>query len=201
AMALLDIALKPADEAQKLASGSITELRAVVEARRGELGKQVTEALLTFIHHAEADTRSALSNLEKLQANVEHWFDAGMDRVSSIYRRRAQLSSTILALFFVAALNLDSSRITRALANDPVLRATLIAQATVVVKADAAAAAQPAPPPIEEAPKSAPSATADALRQLQTDVSTINQLGIPIGWDDNPPRDNLWWWLNKVLGL
>ena len=55
--------------------------------------------------------------------------------------------------------------------------------------------------PAAESPQSAPSATAGALRQLQTDVGTINQLGIPIGWDDNPPRPDTWWWINKVLGL
>lgn len=204
AMALLDFALRPSDKGGQLVTGSAAEIRAQLEARRHELGDRVTDTLLTFVNHLEADSRTALSNLQKLQQDVEHWFNAGMDQVSEVYRRRAQWMSAFLAMFFVAALNLDAIRITRSLANDPVLRASLIAQATESVRREPTPRfAPPAAKPADSADdtETALSATAGALRQLQTDVSTINQLGIPIGWEDNPPQPNFWWWLNKVLGL
>lgn len=210
AMALLDIALRPADGTGQLVAGNLAEMRAQIESKRGELGNRVTDTLLTFVNHVELDTRTAVNKLAVLQRDVESWFNAGMGRVSEVYRRRAQLWSTVLAVFFVAALNLDAIRITRSLANDPVLRASLIAQATEAVKQETPPAhLTPAAPQSTEAkaplptpaPETAPSATAGALRQLQTDISTINQLGIPVGWEDNPPQQNVWWWVNKVLGL
>lgn len=207
AMALLDIALRPADGTGQLVAGNIAEMRAQIESKRPELGNRVTDTLLTFVNHAEIDARTAVNQLDHLQRDVETWFNAGMGRVSEVYRRRAQLWSTLLAFFFVAALNLDAIRITRSLANDPVLRASLIAQATEAVKQESPPA-QPTPaagPPragLPSAPaETAPSATAGALRQLQTDIGTINQLGIPVGWEDNPPQPSTWWWINKVLGL
>ncbi|MCY1066333.1 hypothetical protein OV090_16255 [Nannocystis sp. RBIL2] len=210
AMALLDIALRPADGTGQLVAGNLAEMRAQIESKRGELGNRVTDTLLTFVNHVELDTRTAVNKLTVLQHDVEAWFNAGMGRVSEVYRRRAQLWSTLLAVFFVAALNLDAIRITRSLANDPVLRASLIAQATEAVKQETPPAhLTPAAPPSTDAKtplptpaaETAPSATAGALRQLQTDISTINQLGIPVGWEDNPPQQNGWWWVNKVLGL
>lgn len=213
AMTLLDIALRPDGKGSQLVMGSVAEMRAQIETRRAALGDRVADALLTFVGQLESDTRTALSKIEKLQQDVEGWFNAGMDRVSEIYRRRAQMWSTLLALFFVTALNLDAIRITRSLANDPVLRASLIAQATETVKEEHASArltspaAQPAAQPaatgdpLQPPAETVPSATAGALRQLQTDIGTINQLGIPIGWEDNPPQPSFWWWLNKVLGL
>ncbi|MBZ5708826.1 hypothetical protein [Nannocystis pusilla] len=208
AMALLDIALRPADKGGQLVTSSTAEMRAQIESKRGELGDRVTDALLTFVSHIETDTRGALGKLDRLQRDVESWFNAGMDRVSEVYRRRAQLWSSLLAIFFVAALNLDAIRITRSLANDPVLRASLIAQATETVQREDPRATIPAAAPAptntalpEPAPETAPSATASALRQLQTDIGTINQLGIPVGWEDNPPQQSVWWWVNKVLGL
>ncbi|MFY0535598.1 hypothetical protein [Nannocystis pusilla] len=200
AMALLDIALRPADGTGQLVAGNLAEMRAQIESKRGELGNRVTDTLLTFVNHVELDTRTAVNKLAVLQHDVEAWFNAGMGRVSEVYRRRAQLWSTLLAVFFVAALNLDAIRITRSLANDPVLRASLIAQATEAVKQEtppahltpaapqSADAKVPLPTPAAE---TAPSATAGALRQLQTDISTINQLGIPVGWEDNPPQQNV----------
>ncbi|WAS92600.1 hypothetical protein [Nannocystis punicea] len=211
AMALLDIALRPADGTGQLVAGNIAEMRAQIETKRGELGNRVTDTLLTFVNHVEVDARAGVDKLGRLQRDVEAWFNAGMGRVSEVYRRRAQLWSSLLAIFFVAALNLDAIRITRSLANDPVLRASLIAQATEAVKQEdpSARLTQAATPPAEDPNKAlptppaetAPSATAGALRQLQTDISTINQLGIPVGWEDNPPQPGVWWWVNKVLGL
>lgn len=198
AMALLDIALRPADRTRQIARAGIDELRATLESRRGELGDRVTDALQTFVTHAESDSRTALSHLEKLQHDVERWFDAGMDRVSGIYKRRAQLFSLVLAVSFVAVLNLDSIRITRSLSNDPVLRAALIERAAVTSRQDQPRVAVDSTP-IEST--MAMSATAIALSQVQADVGTVTQLGIPLGWEGNPPRPDVSWWISKIFGL
>lgn len=197
ATALLDLALRPADKTKQIARARVEEIRSTIEARRGELGDRVTDALLTFVNHAESDSRTALGHVEKLQHDVEVWFNAGMDRVSTIYKRRAQMFCMLLALFFVTALNLDSIRITRALSNDPVLRAALIEQATATAKQEAPRA----PATVEVQATLAMSGTALGFSQVQADVGTVTQLGIPLGWEGNAPRPEVSWWLSKVFGL
>lgn len=199
AMALLDIALRPAGETRSIANIGIEEIRQTLNARRDKLGNRVTDALQTFVNYAEADSRAALTALEKLQHDVEGWFNAGMDRVSEIYKRRAQLFSLILAVTFVSVLNLDSIRITRSLSNDPVLRAALIERATAAAKEEAATTPATAPAPSEAT--MAMSATAIALDKVQADISTVTQLGIPLGWEGNAPEPTFSWWLRKVFGL
>ncbi|HEY8378064.1 MAG TPA: hypothetical protein VIK91_16315 [Nannocystis sp.] len=199
AMALLDIALRPADKTRTLANMTIDEIRRTLETRRADLGDRVTDALQTFVNYAEADSRAALTALEKLQHDVEGWFNAGMDRVSGIYKRRAQLFSMILAVSFVSILNLDSIRITRSLSNDPVLRAALIERATATAKQEVATPPAPTPAPSEAT--MALSATAIALEKAQQDIATVTQLGIPLGWENNAPEPTLSWWISKIFGL
>lgn len=191
ATALLDLALRPADGAGKLVEDNAAAISAKIEERRAYLGGPVADALLAFVRKAEADSRTALGSLEKLQRDVEEWFDAGMDRVSGMYKRRTQVACLILSALFVGMLNLDAIRITRTLANDPVLRAALIERATQAQPVAAAGSAD----------ESAMTASARSFTQLQADISVITELGIPVGWEGNAPRDNPSWWISKLFGL
>lgn len=67
----------------------------------------------------------AAGRIETLQAELEQWFNHGMDRVSGAYKRRSQLISFVLALLIAALLNIDAFHLFRVLWNHPALVASL----------------------------------------------------------------------------
>lgn len=202
ATALLDLALKPGDAKARVVT-TIADARDAITANEARLGAHMTHALRALCDHAESDTRGALGDVEKLQDAVEHWFNSAMDRVASWYKRRTQLSSVILALAIAAFVDVDSIRLARVLANNPVLRAALIADATRArpEMPRATAAAQPAS---EEATTEA---TIQAYKATQASINEITDLGIPVGWGSEiaiPPlgtRAGALWWLYKLGGI
>jgi hypothetical protein len=210
ATALFDIALRPAGSTKPLAPKTLEEARKAVDDNRPVLGDQVTGVLLAFLDQAEREGKAEAFQIEALQSDIEGWFNYAMERLGGWYKRRTQFIGFIVGIGIVTFTNIDSIRCARALANNQVLRATLIAEAT---KASAAglpagmAAAAPAPPlssgvpsaaPLAQAPGSAPptsvapqTAAGDgdtlqdkvkAFKKLEADINEISDLGIPMGW-------------------
>lgn len=203
ATALLDLALKPGD-ARARAVTRIDEARVAITANETRLGAHMTQALRTLCDHAESDTRSALGDVEKLQDAVEHWFNSSMDRVASWYKRKTQLSSVILALAIAAFVDVDSIRLARVLANNPVLRAALIADATKARPEIPGATAAGWQPVSDEATREA---TVKAYKATQTSINEITDLGIPVGWGSEIAIPTpvtcagALWWLYKLGGI
>lgn len=52
---------------------------------------------------------------EEIQKQLAAWFSAGMERVSGVYKRRAQLFSFLIALVVAALLNIDTFHLFRTL--------------------------------------------------------------------------------------
>ena len=139
-------------------------------------------------------------DLQKLRNNVATWFDGAMDRVSGVYKRHLKQISFLVGLFVVLAINADTVTVTRALWNEPALRASMVKAASTFVEnhppALGAGAAQQAPgtggananPPqapagaaaAPPAPSSAKSSVDQALLQLQGYEDTLRPL--PLGW-------------------
>jgi hypothetical protein len=63
--------------------------------------------------------------IEEIQKQLAGWFSAGMERVSGVYKRRAQLFSFLIALVVAAALNIDTFTLFRALWTHPADLASL----------------------------------------------------------------------------
>jgi hypothetical protein len=53
--------------------------------------------------------------LENIQTELASWFDAGMERVSGAYKRKAQLFSFLIAFAVAGALNIDTFHLSNAL--------------------------------------------------------------------------------------
>lgn len=126
----------------------------------------------------------AAGDVDRMRANLETWFNNGMDRVSSWYRRRSQNVIMLLALGVTLVVNANTLTIVERLSIDDSLRATLVAQA-----GDRGAQG---------------AAVADPYAQ-------IGKLGLPLGWQGgwpgaraNPlvaaPAATGWdWWWNQAL--
>jgi hypothetical protein len=72
----------------------------------------------------------AEGKLENLQASLASWFDAGMERVSGTYKRRAQLFSFVIAFVIAALFNVDAFRLFRSLWNHPAFLSQIVAPAS-----------------------------------------------------------------------
>src|SRR5581483_2363750 len=53
--------------------------------------------------------------VENIEAALAHWFDTGMNRVSGVYKRQAQLFTFLIALVIAGLFNVDSFHLFRTL--------------------------------------------------------------------------------------
>lgn len=132
---------------------SLDSLRAAV-VNSVSLNAPVQRVLLLALDSAKGD-------LAKAQANIEAWFNSGMERVSGWYKRRMQAVLLALGLAVAVLLNVDSMKVASELYHNDVLRAAVVAQAGAVAKSDK--------PP-----------AADAANL----VASLDILNLPIGWKE-----------------
>jgi hypothetical protein len=104
-----------------------------------------------------------------VQAYLEAWFNAAMDRVSGLYKRQTQAWVFGLGLLICIALNVNTVVIAQALSQNQALRAA--------VAADASGAAQ------NQGFQAAITNSANATDAINTQVDQIERIeGLPIGW-------------------
>jgi hypothetical protein len=127
----------------------------------------------------------AADERELFRAKLEHWYDDAMDRLSGWYKRRVQRAILVYAAVLTLFFNVDSVNMVETLWRSPV---------------EQVAAAQ-----------AAATAAGTDLSTIDTSLSRLEGLAVPIGWDlassGNPdanrrgmPADRGQWFL-KVLGL
>lgn len=127
--------------------------------------------------------------LAEFEKRLEVWFNHGMDRVGGWYKRSAHYCILGLGLVFAAGCNVDTLRITNALATDPKLRESvsqaaldyLRQQGALPPSASPAGTATPAPATNAAAPGQAPE---EILKNLNAHVQTLGGLSLPLGWDE-----------------
>ncbi len=73
---------------------------------------------------------AAGNDADLARLNIEHWFNACMDRVSGAYKRRSQRVIVVIGLLLAFLGNLDSINIVNVLSTDAGMRQALVAQAT-----------------------------------------------------------------------
>lgn len=157
--ALFDMIVRGRDVHSLLQSGS--EARVVTpESIRAQITRiqnpRVQRAVLTALDAADGDLAAA-------RANVEHWFDATMDRVSGWYKQRSQIWVFLIGLSLVVIADADSLNIARRLYTDPAARAAAVGIAAGVTIKDT----------------TGPSA--DVARHA---AAKLDSLGLPlVGWE------------------
>jgi hypothetical protein len=115
AMALMQQLAKPADGS---APGELT-VQAIADGARALTGADnLKETLQTLIAQAGTD-------VNKLRAGIETWFDGAMDRLSGQYKRFTQIITFLVALALAVIFNVDTVHVARTLYAEPALRATL----------------------------------------------------------------------------
>lgn len=128
-----------------------------------------------LIPKLDEETTDVETKLAEYRGNVETWFDTNMGQATKLYRKYASLIA--LALGFVIALffNVDSVAIVNQLWRDPTLRQAIVAQAGNIN------------------PEESFSVTG-----IQ---DKLNELSLPVGWNDKTTPQDLEGLSLKVLGI
>lgn len=131
--------------------------------------------------------------IDEAQANIENWFNQRMDQLSDAYKRHVTALTLAIGLILCVLLNADSLQMARALWEDPALRETAVTIAQSAANdpkfADAASAT-----PSPEATPASPGDIVDTItknaEQIQTTLSQLTALNLPIGWEFTPIAAN-----------
>jgi hypothetical protein len=122
------------------------------------------QALVSLLNSAGGDQ-------DKARAEIANWYNATMDRVSGIYKRRIQWVTLLIAALLTVVLGVDSIAIATTVWQDQGVRAALSSSAQV---------------------NAGTSGWEDA-------VNALSQFNLPIGWAVIPQTP--FGWLLKVSGL
>ncbi len=124
--------------------------------------------------------RQKKEGIEKVQEDIERWFNDTMDRVKGWYKRKIQLIIFCTAIVVSVGLNVDTFEIANSLYRDETLRASLVTAATEAVKK------------IESTEQK------DFSKIVENASEKLQELQLPIGWSGQRQEPiNL---PNKVLG-
>lgn len=141
----------------------------VEAAIRGLPASGIRNTLLSHVSVAQGD-------LTRLRDELASGFDAAMDRLSGLYKRRLQMCSLIVATTLAVVVNADTCAVTSALWKDTALRGQMVAAAPALISV------ANSPPDI------------DRLADIQDRLRPL-----PLGWHQPAPRG--FGWATKIIGL
>jgi hypothetical protein len=161
-------------------------------------GSRARRALTLLMDRAGGD-------VEKLHHEIEAWFESSMNRVSGAYKRSAQVTTIVLALVVSLLANADTIRLAHVLAQNQAMREALVAYGKNAVEHPPAGvhrrAAGEADSGRAGGADTAVVAVADsaALHHVINAISSVEQLGLPLGW--SPPPSGFGGWLSALIGI
>lgn len=158
---------------------------------------KLRDALLQLVTAAGEDAAIA-------RKNIEGWYNSTMDRISGAYKRRTQYWLFGIGLVATLAINGDSIVICKHLLASSTLTEQIANAAQQYISSN------PAPAPATPQPQSATPQpqTGTAASTLSGTLSTLDSLGLPIGWNGPDPSNTFmtsgepfWPALARNLGL
>jgi hypothetical protein len=189
ALALMDLVLPADATASSGAAGAATDSGApptatvALRAEAAKIGNEnVKRVMLTLIDAAGNDVAQA-------RANIESWFNAGMDRVSGWYKRRKQKVIVAIGIAIAILMNVSTITVAKSLWSNQTLRDSLAAAAAKYVQSSN-------PELMGKTPEA----------QLRAQMIELQSFGLPIGWtwEQDDPRSikqlDFGIWMERVLG-
>jgi hypothetical protein len=179
AQSLMDIAARGAQTSvdANAAAGPAISLESIRTNVANLKNASVQRIMLAAVDAAQGD-------INRLQTNLETWYNSTMERVGGWYKRSTQWIIFAIGLFVAVSMNINAVAIANALYHDPSVRSAVIEQA-----------------------KSAASNQSSAGIKYDDAKNDLKGLNLPIGWSAGlpPPRDNRWyvtaaWGLELMFG-
>jgi hypothetical protein len=136
--------------------------------------------------------QTAGEEMEKFRKLVEDWFNAGMDRVSGLYKKNTQVIVLVVSVVVTTFVNANTLRIIEELYRSPEIRTKVVATSEAILQRGA-----PAAPPAGDGTKEFDRATAE----LSAYVKDLGSAEFPLGWTEDAWRDLAEKPLRSALGL
>lgn len=137
---------------------------------------RVRQALVVALDHAAGDIDNARANLEK-------WFDSGMDRVSGWYRKHTQFVLLWIGLVLAVAFNVDAFHVASELMKNDDVRKVIVAEAESFNTRNQQLLTTPQG-------QAAPALACTTGEEKGCAVQQIKALSFPIGWEQ--PKWGKW---------
>ncbi len=130
------------------------------------ISPQLKQTLDALIFGLEEKIDQGERGIAEARKNVEEWFDASMERLSGLFKRRAEISAFIIGLILAIVINVDAIQISTLLWREPTIRQALIANADKFVATNSEIATEGASP-------------SQAVSEFKKQFAGLD---IPIGW-------------------
>ncbi|GAC1397911.1 MAG: hypothetical protein NVSMB52_11500 [Chloroflexota bacterium] len=182
------------DAGQPDAADPLAPLRAAI----GDIeNKKVQEVFVALLGAPGIDA-------QRLQEQLQNWYNSAMDRVSGTYKRKTQGKVFLLGLAISLSMNADTLSILNNLSTAPALRSAWASAAGEYARAGAKGAR------FERDGHAPATSEATAGQRYQDALIQLQRLGLPTGWPDKDPkapaltdcfhRAYVPWWLSKLAG-
>jgi hypothetical protein len=137
-------------------------------------------------------------DMDRLQHEIRRWYEDAMERLTGLYKRKAQLIVVIIAFVVTIGTNADTIRIVRELSNNSALREAVVAHAQALAnetpdelratldRERAARAPQPTAAPASDSTTAADTMAALRLKSIRASVDSLKTIGLPLGWRPLP---------------
>jgi hypothetical protein len=179
ALALIDLIAH--DQVDPTSPTYVASFRAAVNNIQDN--DHLKKALLALIDNST-------KTFDDLRANIEHWFDDAMDRVSGWYKRKVTIILFFVGLALTMLINADTLGVAQTLWVNPSTRSAVVAAAQDYVSRQATPTAAPTT-------NATPSAFETAQKQLVINVKNVESSQLPLGWRTSPLDD----WQRELVGL
>ena len=123
--------------------------------------------MLTFKESLQALAANAGGDVSMFRSSVEDWYDDHMDRVSGWYKRHVAKITIVVGAILVLLLNINTITIGRALYSNSVV-STAVSSAAAKTTSCQNMSEQ------------------ECMAELQSQLSVVAQVGLPIGWGTVP---------------
>ncbi len=175
-----------------LPCAKLEELREALEklaTAESGVDAQLLAPARSLVDNAIRDLENIEYDLDKLQRNVEAWFDNAMDRMSGVYKRHVQAFLLLAGLLITLGTGADTLRFATTLWANPTVRSQLVSSASAQAQSQSGA-----PGSVTEA------------------VNDLAPFSLLFGYSDVPSPERLtkapeqttsmWlFWVEKVVGL
>jgi hypothetical protein len=156
---------------------------ALMDLRNQSQGAAPTIKLPQNVRQAfDAFKITAGQDADKMQKQVEDWYNSSMDRVSGWYKRRTQYWLFGIGIILTLAVNVDSIAIAKRLSTDKTLREAVVQGAQQELKSN------PTPVAADQtsgtAQGTAPTAGDDPIRKIKSNLTALDGVGLPLGWSE-----------------
>jgi hypothetical protein len=101
-------------------------LEAVEKLQQESIPPRLRESLTTLANRASQRAQTASSDIQQFQAELESWFNSGMERASGVYRRNVKGVGLLVGLAIAFAINADTLYMFQRLSSDQAVRGSIV---------------------------------------------------------------------------